>query len=71
MATLTEPSEAQLAETRDALIRVVLPYQFAGEAPSLWRTLHAALCQVEERLGVPYTLPPREERRSNGKKAAE
>jgi hypothetical protein len=45
----------------------VLPYQFAGEAPVLWRTLHAALCQVEERLGVPYTLPPRDERRTSKK----
>ena len=68
MATLKEPSEAQLHEARTALLNLVLPYRYAGEAPPLWRHAHAALCQVEERLGVAYTLPPREERSPNRRK---
>lgn len=70
MATLTHPSVEQLTNAREALLRLVLPYRYpGGEAPALWRTAHAALCQVEEALGLAYTLPPRDERRArNGKK---
>ena len=63
MATLTQPTPEQLHDLRLALLRVVLPYRYVGEAPPLWRASHAALCQVEEALGLAYTLPPRDERR--------
>jgi hypothetical protein len=70
MATLSEPTAEQLMDARDALRRLVLPYRYEGEAPPLWRTAHAALCQVEAALGLDYTLPPRDERR-NGKRKVE
>ena len=67
MATLTQPTPEQLHDLRWALLRVVLPYRYTGEAPPLWRACHAALCQTEESLGIAYTLPPREERRVKGR----
>ena len=63
MATLREPTAAQLVEARAILRTLVLPYQFDGEAPGLWRACHAALCEIERSLGLDYTLPPRDERR--------
>jgi hypothetical protein len=71
MATLSEPTAEQLLDARDALRRLVLPYRYEGEAPPLWRTAHAALCQVEAALNVAYTLPPREERRNGKRKVGE
>ena len=68
MATLTEPSAQQLLDARNALRNLVLPYRYnGGEAPTLWRTAHAALCQIEAQLGIDYTIPPRDERRQRNK----
>ena len=63
MADLKTPSPSQLEQARAALLPLVAPYRFDGEAPPLWRVAHQALCCIEQALGVPPTVPTRETRR--------
>lgn len=59
MAQQQQPNESQLRTARDALLMIVAHPDQDG----LWREVHAALCRIEERLGLPYTHPPRGARR--------
>jgi hypothetical protein len=60
MAQQTQPNEAQLIAARSALLHLVAH----PTRDALWRSAHAALCRVEERLGMTYTHPPRSVRRT-------